>query len=423
MSTAFPNGVDPALIIDALFRFGNPNVAQFDQQIRAIQAYLSKPARVVVPDQNLALSATQWAPLCLILSGTLTAGRTVTCPTSLGVAQERFVVNTTGQNITLSPASGGTTVVLSSNTSSVVIYDGSNFFISGSSVASTTFGEDLETVDATHQKVVGFNGVALDTAAPGTSGQVYRYDSGTGKFYAARLTLDDVDAALAVTLSGGSGGVFQCGATWTLTGLTASPACNAAGVTAATLTEIINSVAGTSKNVLGVANTISGANLPHTTYTRSTAGDVVDLQLALTKNGVGPKTSSLGSVRGTFQDRYFTGQDTASDATAATASGANATLTGGAGSATITGVLVAGGMAVGTHFSVPASGTPKYTYVWCAHTSVAATWHDNTNNAVFPMTRITSNATFSNSDTVSHGFDLYRTDSLLTAAFDVSRAT
>jgi hypothetical protein len=242
-------------------------------------------------------------------------------------------------------------------------------------------------------------GIGVSATLPTQSGQVLVYDAGSGLYVPRKLTADEITAGLTVTISGPASVTLECGATWTPGNITASPACSAAGVTAATLTD-----GTTTSNVLGVGNPLTA---PSTTYTKTASGAVVPLSLSLTKDGVS-KTSN--TIAATWRDRWFVGQDTASDGTAATASSGNATLTGGAASATITGTV--GVMGIGTTFTIPASpGVPKTTYLWALDDGTTWTFADAA-NANVPVTKVIAASAFANQFSVTHNFALYATNPL-----------
>lgn len=249
--------------------------------------------------------------------------------------------------------------------------------------------------------------VTLPPALPSVDG-FYILQRSSGTFSWVTPTQDMISAGLTVTISGSSNGTFECGATWTTTGVTCTPACNASGVTAAT----IQDTDGGSTNVLGVANPLS---TPSATYSKSTTGATESISVTITKSGF---TKTSNSLTSTWIDRYYVGQDTAGDGTGATNSGNNATLTGGSASATITGTLAS--FNVGSSFSIPASGTPKFTYLWVLHTASAMTFKSG--GAPFPMSRVTSAASYANQFSVTHSFDLYVSNAL-TQAFVVVRDT
>jgi len=247
--------------------------------------------------------------------------------------------------------------------------------------------------------------VTLPPALPGSDGY-YILQRSSGVYSWVTPTQDMISAGLTVTLSGSSNGTFECGATWTTTGITCSPACNAAGVTAAT----INDTDGGSTNVLGTANPLSS---PSATYTKSTAGATEGISVTLTKGGF---TKTSNSLTSTWLDRYFVGSGSTGAGTSATASGNNASLASG-DSGTLTGTLATFG--VGASFNIPA-GAAAYWYLLVAHTSSAMTFKSG--GAPFPMTRVTSAFTFTNQFSVGHSFDLYVSNQL-TQAYTVVRDT
>jgi len=214
-----------------------------------------------------------------------------------------------------------------------------------------------------------------------------------------------IGAAETVAISGSGNGTFECGATWTTSGITATPACNSAGVTAATLTD----TNGGSSNVFGLANPLSS---PGATYSKSTAGQTVGITLAQTRDGFSLTSNTLAS---SWIDRYYVGSGTGGGGTSATNSGNNASLVGDTG--TLTGTLASFG--VGSSFNIPA-GAAAYWYLWVAHTSSAMTF--KAGGAPFAMTRVGTNVSYSNQFSVSHGFDLYVSNQL-TQAYTVVRDT
>jgi hypothetical protein len=64
-----------------------------------------------------------------------------------------------------------------------VRYDGTNFQLaSGAGGGSTTtFGGDLQTIDSTHQKVVGIDGIPIDTTVTWVDGMTFQYNASSGK--------------------------------------------------------------------------------------------------------------------------------------------------------------------------------------------------------------------------------------------------
>lgn len=65
-----------------------------------------------------------------------------------------------------------------------VKFDGTNWQLGGSSSGGggTTFGTDLATIDATHQKVLGLNTTPLDTTVSLTDGMTWQYNATSGKW-------------------------------------------------------------------------------------------------------------------------------------------------------------------------------------------------------------------------------------------------
>jgi hypothetical protein len=92
---------------------------------------------------------------------------------TLTVSRNSLNIDGATVNLTLAQGSG------------VVIFtDGTNYFTergSGGGGGSVTFGGDLATVDSTHQKVVGIDGIPIDTTVTWVDGMTFQYNASSGK--------------------------------------------------------------------------------------------------------------------------------------------------------------------------------------------------------------------------------------------------
>lgn len=270
-----------------------------------------------------------------------------------------------------------------------------------------TAGGDL-TGSSVSQRVIGINTMPLNVAdTTPTANEVWVGDG--SKLNYRQLTADDIAPGLTVTISGSGNGTFECGNTWNPSGINAAPACNSAGVTLATL----NDTLANSRVVTGTANPLAA---PLAAYTENGSGATVGISLTMTKNAVTKTSNSLVS---TWVDRYFAGCDADNTGTAATADGNNATLVGGIDTpGALIGTL--GAFNVGSTFNLAPSGA-QYGYLWTLHTAGAMTFTEG--GFAFPMTRVATNVAFANQFGVSHGFDLYVTNSAITVTYTVTRAS
>ena len=219
-----------------------------------------------------------------------------------------------------------------------------------------------------------------------------------------QLTQDDILPGLSVSISGSGNGTFEAGQTWTTTGITASPACNAVGVTHCVLSDTLAN----SDNDLGVANPLSA---PLSTYAESTNGSTVGITLNLTQNSVNKNSNTLTS---TWWFRSYSGVNASASCTSSTASGNNAALVGCSG--TLTGSSPAN-VGVGTTFTLTPSGS-EYAYFQCVHTASAHTFHDQS-GFTFPLTVIN---TFSFTDQygAAASFDLYQNSNPITQSYTIT---
>jgi hypothetical protein len=265
---------------------------------------------------------------------------------------------------------------------------GSGGFVAGGDLAGTP----------TVQRVEGINTMPLNTAdtSPTASGVWV----GTGSELTYRqLTSDDIAPGLTVVLSGGGAGTFETGAVWTPgSTLSSAPACNAGGVTAATL----NDTNSGSVSRLGSANPFAP---PSPTYTESAQGASVGISLTMTKGGV---TKTSNSITSTWTFRNYAGCDNDGTGSGATADGNNATLVGGVDTP---GALIGqlGGGGVGTTFSLTPSGT-QFGYYLCLTTASPHTFMSG--GFPFPMTRVATAFSFTNQFSAVGSFDLYVSNAL-----------
>lgn len=292
------------------------------------------------------------------------------------------ILNLVGVTAADDPANGRTTVTVAAGGSGYQTVQWNGLALTQRDILNFIGGTAADNSGSTRTDVT------LPPALPSVDG-FYILQRASGVFTWVTPTQDMISAGLSVVISGSSNSTFECGNTWVSTGVTSSPACNASGVTAAT----INDTLGGSTNVLGVANPLS---TPGGNYLQTPSGAVVSISVTMTKSGV-TKTSNL--LTSTWLDRYYVGQGSGGGATAATASGNNASLSGDTG--TLTGVLAT--FPVGASFVVPAS--LGYTYLWVLRTSTAMTFKSG--GAPFPMSRVTHDSSYSNQFTISHLFDLY----------------
>jgi hypothetical protein len=132
----FPNGVDGPIVQDANFKPDAAYVAYVDSRVRALEAtLLALPYvtynKITLPDSNTSLTAAQWVTNAtggVIFSGTLTAARSVTVPTTANVPFGRLVENATSQNVNLVASSSSQLYTLAPLTASWVIFDGTGWY-------------------------------------------------------------------------------------------------------------------------------------------------------------------------------------------------------------------------------------------------------------------------------------------------------
>ena len=273
---------------------------------------------------------------------------------------------------------------------------------------SFTAGGDLKGT-STDQVVIGTNTMPLNQADTSPTASGVWVGDGSELDY-RQLTADDIAPGLTVTISGGGAGTFETGATWTPGAtIVANPACNAAGVTHAILSDSLANAS----NKLGDPNPLTP---PVATYTSTVQGATVGINLTLTQNSI-TKTSNTLTSDWTF--RNYAGCDNDATGTSIIADGNNATLVGGVDTpGAMIGQLGAGG--VGTTFTITPSGT-QYGYYTCVHTATAHTFMSG--GFPFPMTRVGTNFSFTNQFAAVGGMDTYVTGSALTVSYSVSVAT
>jgi hypothetical protein len=229
---------------------------------------------------------------------------------------------------------------------------------------------------------------------PTLSGSTVRYDSGSGQYFATRLSFDDVDPAFTPTLSYASGGTSPViiGTTITPT-LNGNPQPNGAGVT---VYNVSDNQGGGPTSRLGSSGGFQG---PSTTYSLIAPG-TVSFSASVTKNGVN-KTANSPAV--TFASQFWTGVGTPG---ATGLNGATGALVGATG--TLAAVLATN--PVNVNFS-PSPSAQKV-YAVCETSGGSHQCHDN-NGDLVPMTATHIGITVSINGH-NRTMDLYESDNLLT---------
>jgi hypothetical protein len=109
----------------------------------AIDAALGGVTSLNATSGSATLTVTQYRPLILNVSGTISADVTYTIPSGVG---GQWVVNnntTGGYNVIIASAGGGTTAKVFTNFSVAVVCDGTNCYIPTASTAPTGGGSNL----------------------------------------------------------------------------------------------------------------------------------------------------------------------------------------------------------------------------------------------------------------------------------------
>jgi len=248
-------------------------------------------------------------------------------------------------------------------------------------------------------------------------------DAGTG-FYAVQLLADggvaqaqlttDVIASLppafTVSLAFASGsGTYELSQPATPT-YNATPATNAGTVTSCTIADN----QGHSASAISHANPINVDTPagPHS-YALTSAGTV---QVTVTETQVSSGLQRSGSATLSYVARGgWHGVDSHAGGNAITASGNNATLSGGSATATLTGSSLTSNF-VGTSFTE----TPSFEYIYAAYPHTGSPHQFSAGGFFFPMSVVVPSFSFTNQwGQTSIPVDIYRSDNLLNATFNV----
>ncbi|HEY6270849.1 MAG TPA: hypothetical protein VIX19_02520 [Terriglobales bacterium] len=156
------------------------------------QSRLGRP--LFLPHYRVFYDASARPPFLLIRERIAAAPQTVTV-TPRGIDEvSRGVFDSVNNAIrvdaTLNP--GGTHTPTNADQVFTSVFDSVDSAIRVNCVAgcgggSVTFGTDISAIDATHQKVIGFNSIPVSTTAP-ANGQVYQYNSTQNQWAPANMT-------------------------------------------------------------------------------------------------------------------------------------------------------------------------------------------------------------------------------------------
>lgn len=230
-------------------------------------------------------------------------------------------------------------------------------------------GTDLASIDASNQKVVGFNAEPLNTADAVGDKKLWVWEGSSSHYRLRQLTSNDLAANFSVSLALASGSAtpLEIGTTWTPT-FNATPATNSASVSGCT----VQDNRGNGPTSISQANPISapvlgGSYTSANTTAIDTPGTTVAVSVSETQ--VSPSQTATGTYTMTYEARVFSGFGASTTATGLTQSGGNATVVGP--TASLTGQLAASLVGQTTLFG---SMTPSNNYLWLAwHSSFGGT--------------------------------------------------